>query len=114
MPEMKDFPEFIRALPEVKLPYPGCRGWLIQGLGQQVIFIGFDRTTEVPEHSHAEQWEFVLAGEVAVHREGASSTYHVGDHFFIPAGIRHAAVVAAGYRALMIFNSSNRYEKKEI
>ena len=112
MSDPENFPRFIRKLPEIALPFPGCRGWLIQGPDQQVVFIEFDSTTEVPEHSHAEQWEFVVAGEVVLDREGTRSTHRVGDSFFIPEGVRHSAVVSAGYRAMMIFNSPDRYERK--
>ena len=114
MSDIKDFPDFIRALPEVNLPFPGCHGWLIQGPDHQVVFVGFDRTTAVPEHSHAEQWELVLAGEVVLDRDGVSRTYRAGDDFFIGAGVRHSAVVSAGYRAMMIFNSQDRYKRKGI
>ena len=44
----KDFPDFIKALPEIEIPYPGCRGYLIQGTDQQVVFVGFERTTAAP------------------------------------------------------------------
>jgi quercetin dioxygenase-like cupin family protein len=112
MPDADDFPDFIKALPEIEVPYTGCRGHLIQGAGQQVVFVGFSRTTHVPEHSHAEQWELVVAGEVALKLEGAPRTYRTGDRFFIPAGVRHSAVVSAGYRAVMVFNSPDRYKRK--
>ncbi len=108
----EDFPDFIKGLPEIEVPYPGCRGWLIQGTGQQVVLVAFERSVEVPAHSHAEQWEIVLSGEVTVDMDGARRTYHVGDNFFIGAGVQHSAVVSAGYRALMIFNSPNRYRRK--
>ncbi len=112
MPGPEDFPDFVKALPEIEIPYPGCRGYLIQGTDQQVVFVGFERTTAVPEHSHAEQWELVVAGEVALEAGGRSRTYRAGDRFFIPAGVPHAAVVSAGYRALMVFNSRDRYKRK--
>lgn len=38
-------PAFVRTLPEIELPVPGARGWLIQGAGQQamVVFNAPDR-----------------------------------------------------------------------
>ena len=45
---------------------------------------------------------------------GAPRTYRAGDRFFIPAGVRHSAVVSAGYRAVMVFNSPDRYKAKGI
>jgi len=107
-----DFPDFIKALPEIEVPYPGCRGWLVQGPDQQVVLVTFSRTTAVPEHSHAEQWELVVAGVVELDMGGARQTYRVGESFFIPAGVPHSAVVGAGYRAVMVFNSANRYRRK--
>jgi quercetin dioxygenase-like cupin family protein len=112
MSGIKDFPNFIKALPEIDVPFPGCRGWLIQGMDQQVVFVAFERSVVVPEHSHAEQWEFVLSGEMTLDMGGARRTYCVGDNFFIGAGVLHSAIVSSGYRAIMIFNSPDRYRRK--
>ena len=106
------FPEFLRTLPEIELPVPDARGWLMQGEGQQIVFVEFDRTTEFPEHTHQEQWEWPVAGSVVLHREGASTEYGPGDNFFIPAGVPHGASVRAGYKAMILFNSSDRYKRK--
>lgn len=106
------FPEFIEALPEVDLPFAGASGWLVQAEGRQVIFAAFDDSVEVPEHSHAEQWEFVLAGSVDLAIDGNMQTYSAGDNFYIPAGVPHAGTVHAGYKAMIVFNESDRYKPK--
>ena len=106
------FPDFIEALPEVDLPFPGARGWLIQSENQQIVFAAFDEKTEVPEHSHAEQWEFVLAGKVDLSIGGTMKTYDAGDNFYIPSGVPHAGMVHAGYKAMIVFNAPNRYKVK--
>jgi quercetin dioxygenase-like cupin family protein len=107
------FPDFVSALPEIEIPLPGARGWLIQGKEHQVVFIEFDQDVEIPEHSHAEQWEFTVAGKVVLHREGVSREYRSGDNFFIPAGVPHAGAISAGYKAIIVFNSRDRYKVKK-
>lgn len=110
--DVEAFPNFIETLPEVELPFRGSRGWLVQGENQQVVFLTFDETLQVPAHSHAEQWEFVLAGTATLRTGGTSRDYHAGENFFIPAGIPHSATVHAGYKAMIVFNSRDRYRPK--
>ena len=107
------FPEFLRSLPEVALPFADSRGWLFQGEGKQAVFIEFENESEVPAHSHAEQYEIVLAGSVVLSAENRSRHYERGDTFFIPAGVEHSARVSSGYRAIVVFNSPDRYHAKE-
>ena len=109
---MQDFPDFIQNLPEVELPIPGVRGWLIQSVNQQVIFVSFHETVEFPEHTHEEQWEIPLTGKVILHTGGTSTEYQPGDKFYIPAHVPHAATVFSGYMAIIIFNSPDRYKLK--
>ena len=113
MPRYEDIPEFLRALPAVDVPIPGVTGTLLQGEGQQVVFVEFAETVEVPEHSHQEQWEFAVAGRVELHMGGETTMYGAGDNFFIPAGEPHGATVHAGYKALIVFNAPDRYLPKE-
>lgn len=113
MAGIERFPEFITALPEVELPFAGARGWLLQGSDQQTVFIEFDETIDVPEHEHAEQWEFALAGRVVLHNQGNSKEYAPGENFFIPAGSPHSALVYAGYKAMIVFNAPDRYKPKK-
>jgi len=60
-----DFPEFVKTLPEVDLPFPGCRGWLLQCPDHQVVFARFGDTYEVRmlELGRANpEWVEVLGG----------------------------------------------------
>lgn len=107
------FPEFIRAMPEIDLPIPGARGWMMQDGRRQVVFVDFARTTEVPDHSHAAQWEMPVRGTVELRREGRARTHGPGEAFHIPAGQVHGATVQAGYAAVIVFDEPERYRAKE-
>jgi quercetin dioxygenase-like cupin family protein len=109
MPRYEDIPDFLQALPEVDLPFAGAHGWLLQGTGQQVVFIDFTETVDVPDHSHQEQWEFVVAGKVEFRMGGETTVHTAGDNFFVPADTLHGATVHAGYKALIVFNAPDRY-----
>ncbi len=91
MPDMKQFPDFVRALPEVDFPFSGVRGWLIGGAGQQVVFAEFSETVEVPEHQHEEQWELVLAGAVDLHCDGTTTRYAHQSQAWVRPGQQVAA-----------------------
>lgn len=109
---MEVIPDFVKALQGLELPFRGARGWLIQGEGQQVVFVEFAETVEVPEHSHEEQWEFVVTGRVELRVDGDCREHNAGDNFYIPAGVPHSATVEAGYKAIIVFNSPDRYKAK--
>ena len=112
MAGVEPLPDFVRSMPEIEAPLPGARGWSLQGIEQQVVFAEFEEDIEVPEHTHIEQWEFVLAGKVELRRNGSSTEHAAGDNFFIPAGQRHGAKVHAGYKAMIVFNSPDRYQAR--
>ena len=44
-------PAFLQANPEIELPIPGARGWLLQGAAQQMVVVEFSETLEVPVHA---------------------------------------------------------------
>ncbi len=108
-----EFPAFIKTNPEVDFPFAGVRGWLIKSDRQQTVFVEFTETVEVPEHTHADQWEMVIAGKAELHREGATEIFGPGDNFFVPAGQPHAATVHEGYRAVIVFDAPDRYLARE-
>jgi quercetin dioxygenase-like cupin family protein len=107
-----DFPQFIRGLPAVDVPFEGVSGHLLQGDRHQVVFLQFETDANVPEHSHNAQWELVIDGEVTLRRGGRTETYRAGDAFYIPSGEEHGAMVKAGYRAVVFFDQADRYGTK--
>ena len=106
------FPQPILNLPEIEIPLDGAHGYLVQGEQHQIVFITFEKDVNVPEHSHAEQWEIVLEGKVDYYTDGKKYTYKKGDRFFVQSGTKHSAKIYAGYAAIMFFNEKTRYSKK--
>jgi quercetin dioxygenase-like cupin family protein len=109
---MLGFPDFLTRFPEAAVPFDGVKAWMVQGETNQVVFVEFREEVDVPEHSHTEQWELVLAGSVVLRMEGREREYQPGDSFFIPGGVSHSARVAAGYRGIIVFNEPDRYLPK--
>ena len=106
------FPEPILKLPEADIPFDGVKAFLSQSSNHQIIFMEFEKDTEVPEHFHDSQWEIVLNGKVDYWQDGIKHTFTRGDRFFIPSGKKHSAKVYAGYAAIAFFNQKERYKKK--
>lgn len=106
------FPQPIRELPEVNIPFSGVKGYIVQGEKEQVVFVEFEKDTDIPEHSHESQWEIVLEGKVDYWEDGEKHTYKKGDRFFVPQGKKHSANAYAGYSCIIFFNQKDRYQKK--
>jgi quercetin dioxygenase-like cupin family protein len=106
------FPQPILDLPKADMHIDGAKGYIAQGEHEQVIFMEFDKTVEIPTHSHESQWEIVLEGEVHYREEGVEHIYKKGDRFFIPKGKAHSATISAGYSSIVFFNQKKRYTKK--
>jgi len=109
---MSHFPSFLHHLPEVDLDLPGFSARLLQGDRHQAVFMRFDADVVVPEHSHAAQWEIVIAGEMELDVEGQTRTYRAGESFQLAAGQVHGARVKAGYRAVAFFDQKDRYQQR--
>ena len=110
---MTDFPQFIRGLPAIDVPFEGVTGFLMQCESQQVAFLEFEHDTDVPEHSHNAQWELVVDGEVELRRGGKKVVYRAGQSFYIPPGEVHGASVHAGYRSIVFFDQADRYQTRD-
>jgi quercetin dioxygenase-like cupin family protein len=107
-----DYPEIIRQLPEADVPFKGVRGWILQGLNQQVLFMDIEPIGEVAEHSHGEQWGIVIDGEMDLTIGGETRVYRKGDSYLIPAGTPHSATFRTRVKALDFFADKDRYAPK--
>lgn len=76
------------------------------------VFFTVHQDIALPPQSHGDQWDTVLAGELALTREGETRVYRPGESYFIPAGQEHAASVPAGSVILDIFAEPDRYPLK--
>ncbi len=108
----RDFPAFVRRLPEAELPCKGIRGWLLQGGTGQVLFKEADTEVTIPEHAHGEQWGVVLDGRLELVVDGFTRLYMRGDFYSIPAGKQHRTRVFPGLRAVDHFEECDRYRAK--
>ena len=106
------YPKMITDLPEADIPFRGVQGWLLQGIGEQVVFFDIEPIGEVSEHSHGEQWGFVIEGEMELTINGVKKVYRKGDHYHIPAGAPHSAVFKTQAKVVDVFADMNRYRAK--
>lgn len=111
MAEKPPFPAPVASFPRADIPLEGVSAWLLQGeKAGQVVFAHFEKDTPVATHSHGAQLEIVLAGEVELTIGSHTRTYRKGEHFAIPSGKPHAALVRAGYKAVIVFEERDRYK----
>lgn len=110
MPEI--FPEPIRNLPQADVSLHGVRAYLSQAEGHQIVFMEFEKDVELPEHSHAAQVGFVLEGKIDLVIDGHKHTFGKGDHYYIPAGVKHSGKIYSGYADITFFDEAHRYRAK--
>ena len=106
------YPEFFKNLPEIEVPVPGVKGWLIQGKERQVVFFKLPEGLEVPAHSHGAQWGMVIDGEMQLTAGDETRVLKKGDSYVIPAGIVHSAVFLTTVYAVDVFADPDRYKTK--
>ena len=107
------FPEPVRQLPQVDLPFEGAQAYLSQAEGHQILFMAFAQDVELPEHAHEAQWGIVLEGQITLTIGGQTRTYGKGERYFIPAGVPHSGRIHAGYADTTFFNQADRYATKD-
>ncbi len=113
MVKSKIFPTPVSDLPQADIPVDGLKAYLSQGDNHQVIFMEFEKDTEIPEHSHKSQWGIVLDGKIDVTAEGKTTTYKKGDSYFLPDGTKHSVKIYAGYCDITFFDEKERYKQKK-
>jgi quercetin dioxygenase-like cupin family protein len=109
---MFDFPEAIKHLEEAAIPFPGCKAYMIQGIGEQVLFMTFEQDVELPEHSHEAQWGIVLSGRIELKIANERKIYSKGDNYYVPKDVIHSGKIYAGYSDITYFNQKDRYKFK--
>lgn len=106
------FPEAIEKLPLADIPMEGLTAYLMQGRDQQVLFMNFENDVELPEHTHGAQYGIVLEGQIDLSIDGEIRSYHKGDRYYIPAGVKHHGKIHAGYADVTFFDEKDRYAAK--
>jgi quercetin dioxygenase-like cupin family protein len=106
------FPTPIKTLPEADIPLQGIKAYLSQSTTHQIIFMEFENSVDLPEHSHAAQVGFVLEGQIELTVDGKKNTYGKGDRYYIPAGVPHSGKIHAGYTDITFFDEPDRYALK--
>lgn len=106
------FPDPIRNLPQADIPLNGVTAYLSQSDAHQILFMQFDKDTDLPEHHHAAQVGIVLEGKIELVMDGIRQTFTKGDRYHIPAGVRHSGKIYAGYADITFFSEPDRYGTK--
>ncbi len=106
------YPEMIRNLPQVDVPFEGVRGWLMGGDRRQIVFFDIQPVGQVPPHSHCAQWGIVLEGEMSLTIGEETNKYKKGDWYYIPEGVEHSALFHSRVNVIDIFNAPDRYKAK--
>lgn len=106
------YPEIIKNLPDADIPFKGVQGKILQGENNQAVFFVIEAIGEVAEHTHGAQWGVVFEGEMDLTINGQTKTYKKGDHYFIPAGVKHSANFKQRTQLMDFFEDKERYPIK--
>ncbi len=101
-------PEILR-LPQVEMPVPGATGHTLTNDEKQVTFLHFEEGTVVPDHSHAAQWGYLVAGEMTLEIDGRTELYQSGDVYYIPAGKKHRTIFSKESYVIDMGDDPQRY-----
>jgi quercetin dioxygenase-like cupin family protein len=109
-----DYPDMITSLPEADIPVDGVRAWIFQGTDSQIVFFDIDPIGKIPEHTHGEQWGFVIQGEMILTVDGVSRRVRAGESYHITAHTPHSAEFISHFKAMDIFADPDRYKAKSV
>ena len=110
---MPSFPSFIEALPQAELPLPGVKGYILGAPQAQAVFFVIPAGTEIPLHTHGDQWGVVVEGEIDFQIGEQRRVYRRGDSYFIPAGTPHGGKVLREARIIEVFAEPDRWKPRE-
>lgn len=106
-----DYPAFFEAFPALDLPFPdeAVTTRALRSERGLAVFFHFHQDLSLPPHAHKGQWGTVLEGEVRLTIDGRTRRYRPGESYDIPTGTVHAVEIAAGTKALDVFEEPDRY-----
>ena len=105
------FPELIANMPEADIPFPGVRGWILQGGDRQAVFLDIE-PGDAPTHSHGEQWGAIVDGEMELTIGDQTQLRKRGDTYHIPSGTSHSARFLSRVRLIEVFADADRFKAK--
>ena len=108
-----NYPDMITSLPKADIPLSGVLGRIFQGHDHQVVFFDIEPIGKIPEHTHGEQWGFVIEGEMILMIGGVSRHCRAGDSYHVPAGVVHSAEFISHFKAMDFFADPDRYRALE-
>lgn len=105
------YPDFFTAFPAIDVPFPDdvVTTAVVRSDTGLVVFFTFHKAMTLPMHAHGAQWGTVIEGEIEFTIGGETRTYGPGDSYSIPAGVLHGGTIAAGTRAIDVFEEADRY-----
>jgi quercetin dioxygenase-like cupin family protein len=107
-----EYPDFIRNLPEADLPLPQAKGFLLGAPQAQAVFFEMPAGTQVPLHSHGDQWGTLISGRLSFTIGGQSHDFTSGDSYFVPSGVEHGGKAEEDCLVLEVFADADRWKPK--
>ncbi|MGD9295360.1 MAG: cupin domain-containing protein [Roseobacter sp.] len=110
-----EYPSFMRGLPSLEVPFPDdvVTTSAVRSDNALVVYFAVHKDVELPEHSHGAQWGHIFHGSMELTVDGVSRTCLPGDSWDIPAGVPHAAKIAAGSLLMDVFAEPDRYPLRD-
>lgn len=103
------YPEWVKHLPQVDVPFPGAVGWLMASPQGQVVFWEFRDRVEVPPHRHGPQMGVILGGRTVMTIDGETRVWLARETFSIADQVEHSAVVDSGSYIIEFYQEPDRH-----
>lgn len=103
------FSEFIEAMDQPLVPFPGVKARLMQGVSHQAVFFELPAGLVIPPHSHCAQWGVVVKGKMEMTIGGEKRALGPGDTYKVGVGEVHEVVVIEESAAIDFFDDPARY-----
>lgn len=83
------FPDKIQSLPIFDGPFDAYK---LAAEDADVLFASYPSGTSIPAHTHeTDNYGVIVRGELVLTMNGQRKRYGVGDWYYVPAGVEHAA-----------------------